>query len=159
MSKALKGLVLLLSSLIVLVCYHALTVGLATGAAVILKHWALPTYLFLKHWALVGYLLWVVGGTVAGLLFGDRVFGPPGSGRWLTFDPKRFESRSWQWVRRRGIILLALLISLFVSSIVAALLIRSLDIKGRRAWYIALGADAIVALVIVLAYVGCLSLF
>jgi hypothetical protein len=159
MGKYGKGLVLGLSSLIVFVLYHALMIGLATGAAVILKHWALPTYLFLKHWALPVYLLWVVAGTVGGLLFGSYLFGPPGSGRLFTFDPARFERPFWKWVRRWGIGPLVLLVTLVVSSIVAALLIRSLGINGRRAWVIALVIDAIVAVVIVLLYLGGRSLF
>jgi hypothetical protein len=144
MGKTFKGLVLASSSLILVLFYNLLMVGAAATALMILKHWVLPVY-----------LLWLVFGTVVGLLFGSILCGPPGTHRLLTFNPSRFERPFWKWVRRFGIIPLAVLATWIGSSVAAALMIRSLGLTGRRAWVTALTADLIVAFLTALIYLGC----
>jgi hypothetical protein len=113
----------------------------------------------LKILGIGAYLGWTLFWTVMGLKFGARIFGPPDSGRWLTFDPAIYETPFWKRIRKYGVVPLAVLATWVASSAVAALLIRSLGFSGRRAWALALAADAVAALFFVASFLGILRLF
>lgn len=148
MVKAVKGLVLASSSLIFVILYNLLMLSAAATALVILKHWVLPVY-----------LLWMVFGTVVTLLSSHLVLKSELARRCLTPDLSHFEKPFWKWMRRRGVIPLAVLATWLGSSIVAAILLRGFALGERRIWFTALVSDLVVALVTALIYLGGSSLF